>query len=323
MWVLRKRRLWRLLAHAPFSLPFGIVQAIRSFQRADVVYINTVTVIDYLLAAKFFPSKAIIHVHEAPEGVVGAGFRTLVRNIGALTIFNSESTRNAYGLAIGARSYVLYNGVQAPLSISPCSYDGSRPLRLLMIGRLSRGKAQDLLIEACRRLPPAVLRGLEVRIVGSSFGARRRFEAGLMAKARKVATPEVIRFEPFVAYPAPLYDWCDLVVVPSRVREGLGRVAVEAMAHARAVIAAAHGGLTEVVKHDETGWLFMSGEPSALANAIELAAACPHRVREFGAAGRKRFEAQFAAPLIDARFSEILRQQYVSARPVRRPCNVL
>ena len=32
-------------------------------------------------------------------------------------------------------------------------YDGRRPLRLLMLGRLSPGKGQDLLIEAASQLP--------------------------------------------------------------------------------------------------------------------------------------------------------------------------
>ncbi len=309
IWVLRKHGLWKSLLHGPISLPVAVARAVTAFRSADLVYINTVTVLDYLLAAAFFRSKALLHIHEAPGGLAGVGFGALVRSLRAATIFNSEATRSAYRPSRKAPSYVLYNGVDAPDVADPCRYDGSRRLRILMIGRISRGKAQDLLLDACERLPASVIAKIEVKIVGSSFGRRRQLEQLLIARARKIVPPDVFSFEPFTADPAKLYEWCDLVIVPSRVREGFGRVATEAMAHGRAVIAANHGGLTEIVEHEKTGWLFTPNDPAALAEVIQVAAASPDQLRQFGRAARRRFDTHFAAPLIDSQLRKILRER--------------
>jgi glycosyltransferase involved in cell wall biosynthesis len=86
--------------------------------------------------------------------------------------------------------------------------------------------------------------------VGSSFDAQ--LEEDLHCRAKRLPRPDVIRFEPFVADPSPLFQWCDLAVVPSRVPEGFGRVPViEAMAFGRSSIVAAHGGLTEIMLDQE------------------------------------------------------------------------
>ncbi len=224
LWVVRKRGLGRLLALAAFTFPRAFGRAVAGFRENDLVYINTVTVLDYLLAAAFFRRKALLHVHEAPSGLIGAGFGALVRAVGAPTIFNSQATRRAYRPGGRMSAYVLYNGVQGPKSAAPSNYDGARRLRLLMIGRLSRAKGQDLLIEACGLLPRSLLDRIEVRIVGGSFGAQGRLEQDLRDRARSLGGPELISFQPFVDDPGALYEWCDVAVVPSRVREGFGRI---------------------------------------------------------------------------------------------------
>jgi glycosyltransferase involved in cell wall biosynthesis len=61
------------------------------------------------------------------------------------------------------------------------------------------------------------------------------------------------------------------VIVPSRV-EPFGRIPMEVYAHPRpdgvAVVAAAAGGLNEVVLDGRTGFLFPPGSPQGLAEAI-------------------------------------------------------
>ncbi|NIP82505.1 MAG: glycosyltransferase, partial [Gemmatimonadetes bacterium] len=50
--------------------------------------------------------------------------------------------------------------------------------------------------------------------------------------------------------------------------EGLGVVLIEALALARPVIASRAGGITDIVRHEETGLLAPPGDASALATAI-------------------------------------------------------
>jgi glycosyltransferase involved in cell wall biosynthesis len=320
-WVVRKRGLGRLLATAIFTFPLAFGRAVAGFRRNDLVYINTITLLDYLIAAAFFKRKALLHVHEAPDGLIGLAFGALVRAVGAPTIFNSESTRRAYRPHDQTPSYILYNGVKGPQTVAPVDYDGAtRRLRLLMIGRLSHAKGQDLLIDACGLLPPSALEKIEVRIVGSSFGAQLKLEEGLRRRANNLGRPELFSFEPFVADPSALYEWCDLAVVPSRVREGFGRIAIEAMAHGRASIVAGHGGLSEIVVNEATGWHFARGDAQDLAAVIFRVLLSPDKIRRFGEAGRHQFEKHFTAAQIERRLQAIIRQRLTAPNSRGKSC---
>lgn len=60
----------------------------------------------------------------------------------------------------------------------------------------------------------------------------------------------------------------DVVVSATTVPEGFGRIAVEAQAMGRPVIATAHGGSMETIIDRETGWLVPVGDVDAMAGAL-------------------------------------------------------
>ena len=64
-----------------------------------------------------------------------------------------------------------------------------------------------------------------------------------------------------------------IVVAPSVYPEGLGLVAIEAMAAGAIVVASAAGGLVEAVVDDKTGFLTMPGDVASLANGLRRALA--------------------------------------------------
>src|SRR6476661_644394 len=227
LFILRRRGLAWLIATAPFRIVPALWRAVRRMRSADLVYVNTVVVLDHLLAARLFSKKILVHVHEIPDGLKRQAFRRLLRWTRADIIFNSKATRAAYRLPAGQTQHVVYNGIAAPASADASDYDGTRPLRLLMLGRISRIKGQDLLIEALALLPKAIAQRLEVRIVGDSFQNDAVREAALRKAVTAAGIDSIVRFEPFQADTAPLYRWADVVAVPSRLPESLGRVAIE------------------------------------------------------------------------------------------------
>jgi len=135
----------------------------------------------------------------------------------------------------------------------------SSPLRLVAVGRLSPEKGFDVAIDALSRL---AAQGVEasLRIIGD--GPDRQ---ALERQARGLA----VVFDPPMPRPqlAGVMASSHALLVPSR-HEGLGLVALEALALGVPVIASSVGGLVEVVHPPEDGVLVSAGDPDALAAAI-------------------------------------------------------
>jgi glycosyltransferase involved in cell wall biosynthesis len=87
----------------------------------------------------------------------------------------------------------------------------------------------------------------------------------------------------------------DLVVLPSVAAEGLPIACLEAMLVGRPVVAAAVGGLPEVVDHGRTGLLVPPRDPASLTEAITALLADPARALSMGEAGRAAAAGRFTA----------------------------
>jgi glycosyltransferase involved in cell wall biosynthesis len=167
----------------------------------------------------------------------------------------------------------------------PKPYTDAAP-RLLCVGRLIPIKGHIVLLrafaEAKRSLPE-----LELDIAG-----RGPLEPALRAIARELGIAESVHF---LGQVSPIQDAIEraaVVVVPS-MGEGFGMVALEAMERSRPVIAAAIGGLGELVRDGETGLLVPAGEAGPLCDAIVRVAGDLELARRMGEAGRRRALSRF------------------------------
>jgi glycosyltransferase involved in cell wall biosynthesis len=85
------------------------------------------------------------------------------------------------------------------------------------------------------------------------------------------------------------------VVLPSEVPENAPLAVLEAYAAGRPVIGAANAGIPELIREDETGALFPTGDVAALAALLTRFAALPDsRIAAMGAAGRAWAEQDFS-----------------------------
>jgi glycogen synthase len=93
-----------------------------------------------------------------------------------------------------------------------------------------------------------------------------------------------------------MHAWHDLstLFVHPTLYEGSSLVTLEAMAHRRAVVASAAGGIPDKVRPGENGWLVPPGDPSALAAALSGALSDPARLAHYGLAGRRIVEREFS-----------------------------
>ncbi len=91
---------------------------------------------------------------------------------------------------------------------------------------------------------------------------KKGVELGLEGRFRLVSAVEDMPAALMVA---------DVVVMPSVTPEPFGRVALEAQAMGRPVIAFDHGGASESILHEKTGWLAKPNDADDLGNCIKVA----------------------------------------------------
>ncbi|MBW2440112.1 MAG: glycosyltransferase family 4 protein [Deltaproteobacteria bacterium] len=100
----------------------------------------------------------------------------------------------------------------------------------------------------------------------------------------------------------------DLLVLPS-LNEGMGRVLVEAMAAGKPVVASEVGGIPDLVKHGETGYLVRPADERALANGIKKLLNDPESARQMGQRGKeycRQFSLEAMIQKLDDLYSELI-----------------
>jgi len=305
IWVLRKKDIAQKLL---FRLPhlIGCIRAARRRIAAnDLTYISTSVIADYLLAARASPAACLCHVHESPDGLALLAVRALLQWAGIPMIFNSAATQNQFALPGAIPQTVVLNSCKTPEATHPVGYDGLAPLKVLMLGRINSWKGQDLLVEAVAAMRIEARARIEIRIVGGTFD-HARHDLVLLDQIRRQGLEGQIDVLGFDPDPTLHYQWCDILVVPSRKPEPFGLVAIEAFSHGRAVIAADHGGLTEIVTPEYDGWRFAPNSAADLARYLEMAVASPYAVRAMGAMARETHAERFTETIFEQSFAEAL-----------------
>ncbi|HYY81458.1 MAG TPA: glycosyltransferase family 4 protein [Actinomycetes bacterium] len=216
-----------------------------------------------------------------------AGFARVLRRSAAVTAVSSWLA----GQAVVAAPELAGRVRVAPMPADDTVFSpGELPRQeLLFVGRLDGQKDAAVALRALAELRGPAAR-LPLRIVGS--GPER---VALGRLAGDLAVADRVRWEPGLpqAELADRYRRAAALLVPGR-DEGLGLVAVEAQLCGAPVVAAASGGLLDVVADRATGRTFPPGQPAALARVVEQLVADPAASARLAAAGRAAAVARFA-----------------------------
>lgn len=161
--------------------------------------------------------------------------------------------------------------------------------------RLTRWKGQTVLLEAAAKVLAARPNSCVFVLAGDAQG-RDGYRQELLDLAAARHIQDAVRI------PGHLHDIpaaiaaSDLAVFPSTDPEAFGRGAVEAQAMGTPVIVAAHGGLIETVRHEDTGLHTPVADADALATAIlSLLDAGPEARRAMGLRGRARVKEHYSS----------------------------
>lgn len=262
-------RAWRPdLVHAHWWFPGGLSAALPSVVGARPLVV-TMHGSDVRLARQLRPAHRML--------------AAVVRRAAAVTAVSTWLCDEARAMAPRLACTVAPMPVNAARYTPPAA-DAART-GLLFVGRLTPQKGVDLLLDALARMRTTVT----LNVIGRGPEAN-----ALHARAASLGVADRVRWldpQP----PASLTPWyrgAAALVVPS-TEEGLGLVAVEAMLCETPVVAFRSGGITDVVRDQETGLLAPPGDVDALAACLDRVLSDQALARRLGSAGRRHVETQF------------------------------
>jgi colanic acid/amylovoran biosynthesis glycosyltransferase len=212
-----------------------------------------------------------------------------------------------------ARLAVHHLGVTvSDVAFQPRSWDGIRPLRVLIASSFREKKGIPVAIEALsiirRRVP------LEITLVGdaSDHGAEVREKARIFETIAREGMADVVRHLGFVSH-ADLLRLAaahDLLVAASMTAtdgdsEGTPMSLVELAATGVIVVTTRHADIPEIVADEATGFLADPGNRDSLVDAIERALAQPDGWPSIGRSARSHVTAEFDASTQGRRLAEL------------------
>ena len=226
-----------------------------------------------------------------------AGFRLLERWLARTStalVAVSPQVRDdlvALGVAPRERFVVVRLGIELEQRVATAQDGRGENRRVLgvgpdrfavgWIGRMTGVKRTEDVLRAFRRLRDG---GVDACLFMIGDGPDR---AAVERRAHELGVMRDTFFLGYQEEVAPFYAAFDAMILPS-INEGTPVSAIEALAAGRPVVATRVGGVPDVVRDGEDGFLVDPGDVDALADRLTRLAADPELRERLGASGRAR-----------------------------------
>lgn len=282
--------------------------------RPDLVHTNSLKASMYGgLAGRLAGIPVVWHVRDriAPDYLPGAAVR-LVRLasyvLPTAVVTNSRATAATLpdrGVNAVVPNAVIHDPVQAQPSTThgPC-----RPFRVIVMGRLTPWKGQDVFLRAFASAFGGSL-DHEAWIVGTAMFGEDRYEQVLRDLCADLGIANQVVFRGYRDDIWAELANVDVLVHCSVTPEPFGQVVVEGLAAGLPVIATSVGGPAEVITDGTDGLLIDPGDPAALAAAMIKLRDDPDLRRRLADAGlrtARRFAPETTAAELLAVYDRVL-----------------
>ena len=248
------------------------------------------------IAAKLAGVKNIIYRKGSAIPVRNTSLnRYLYRDVATCIIANSKETKrnvfiNNANLIPQHKVKVIYNGLDLKLykkntKTFSFSYDNDEII-LGNAGRFSEEKGQIFLVELAKMLKDKKIR-FKLLLAGSG-----KLENKIKKLVENLGLENEVIFLGFINEIPAFMETLDIYILTS-LWEGFGYVMVEAMAKSKPVVAFDIKSSSEIVKHNETGYIVDKKNITELAEKTEILIKDSNLRKKFGEAGRKQVEKHF------------------------------
>lgn len=304
-----------------YRVGLRILEELHERYRFDLVYSHTLAALIGLVFARKHGVKHLWHVQEilAKPAFVNWTFkRLLTLQSNHQAIYDSEETMKFWikdEPQLAAKSHFIWNALDVKSMQTPTAAEvanvrkevfkvDDQTVVIGLVGRINSWKGQPLLLDAFKILEKKYT-NIRLVFIGAAPPNQEFFETDLRAKIALYGLESKVNIVPFQLNIHPYWAAIDIAVVPSTEPEPFGMVAIEAMYHQKPVVAANHGGLTEIVVPDKTGYLFQNNKAESLAEYIEKLIQKPELRHSMGQSGKERVHSTFSMEHHMAEFEKI------------------
>lgn len=233
--------------------------------------------------------------------VVRRLIRWILERYSAVVVLSPSWEAWVHSVAPGARVFVLHNYVRMP-DLHRKRRDGER-VNVLFLGIVGHRKGVYDLLPAFRDAL-ASCPGMHLQIGGNGEVDEAR------ARAAELGLSDHVEFLGWVGGEGKdaLLASADIFVLPS-YNEGLPISLLEAMSWEIPVVSTTVGGIPELIRDGEDGFLIEAGDVPALTRALERLAADPALRARMGLAGRRQvadaFSREAVLPRLERLYADI------------------
>lgn len=210
-----------------------------------------------------------LHMYHSHESILNAGFysKLFKRFEKRIRVFIGVSqfvTRRLAALGL-SHTRTIYNGV-TPIDPPQKEVTGN-VFTIGIVGQVGAWKGHEDLVDALELLQRQSAVPFRLFIYGNGPAG---FIASVKQRIAGKGLEDLVTWKGYESELANIYRDLDVVCVPSRSEEPFGLSAVEPGLFSLPVIVSNRGGLPEIVRHEQNGFITDAGAPDQLARYLQV-----------------------------------------------------
>jgi len=222
-----------------------------------------------------------------------------LKNADTIKLLNDKQKTDWQSLLINKKAVIFHDFVPTHVFNLAKSKDENY---VLFVGHPFYVKGVDVLIKAFLSIVDKFPK-MRLKVIGHCHGGEKEREQ-YINMANRSSQIEILK-PVFYDETIKIFQNCTFFVLPSR-SEAMGRVLIEAMSCGKAVIGSNVGGIPNIIKDGENGFIFESGNVNDLAMKMELLLSDSARRKEMGIKSRTIVEQKFSSLKYAERFTEMI-----------------
>ncbi len=275
-------------------------------EKFDLFLVNTIIMSDWIEVLSEKKVPVVWWIHES-SSMFYEGSNRLHNNVGKVSCYavseKAEQKMREYYLDMHVERLSYYLPDTGEVCWNTGREKGTK-FKFALLGVIDWYKAQDLVLEAIKKIDSSVRGQFEVIVAGSIISKEKeRWERAFAQCPQIKYVGELSQKEV-----DDLYKEMDALLCTSRVHDTMPVVVTQAMMHGIPCIVSDKVGQSTYIEHQKSGFFFCSEDIDGLVDAMQWCIKNRNKMGEIGRESRRIYEKYFSQENIRKKIEEIIDQ---------------